>query len=135
MPTWAEIQEYARTKYKLAEDNPDSFKLVFEYQNRRLQAVIVSRFEAMQREWVDFASACCRRDQMDPEVALERNFSFAVGALALDTLDENPDHKIYVVRYSVLLATMDMDEFELPLHVVASTADKLEQEFARNDEF
>ncbi len=128
MPTWPEIQEYARSKYKLAEDHEDSFKLVFEYENKRLQAVIVSRFEAMDREWCDFSSACCRLDQMSPEVALQKNFGFAVGALCLD-------QDIYVVRYSVQMATMDLDEFELPLHVVASTADRLEQEFAREDEY
>ncbi|MEM1416202.1 MAG: hypothetical protein AAGH15_14945 [Myxococcota bacterium] len=128
MPTWAEVQEYARSKYKLAEDKENSFKLVFEYQNGRLQAVIVSRFEAMNREWCDFASAACRLDQMAAEVALRKNFQFAVGALCLD-------RDIYVVRYSVQMATMDMEEFELPLHVVASTADKLEQEFAASDDF
>lgn len=128
MPTWSEIQEYARSKYKLASDDKDSFKLVFEYDNDRLQAVIVSRFEAIDREWCDFASACCKKEQMSPEVALEKNFQFAVGAISLDK-------DIYVVRYSVQMATMDMEEFELPLHVVASTADKLEQEFAAGDDF
>lgn len=128
MPTWAEVQEYARSKYKLADDRDNSFKLVFEYQNKRLQAVIVSRFEALNRDWCDFASACCQLDQMNPEVALRKNFQFAVGALCLD-------RDTYIVRYSVQMATMDMEEFELPLHVVASTADKLEQEFAASDRF
>ncbi|HJL00952.1 MAG TPA: hypothetical protein RMH85_02140 [Polyangiaceae bacterium LLY-WYZ-15_(1-7)] len=128
MPTWAEVQEYARSKYKLADDRDNSFKLVFEYQNKRLQAVIVSRFEALNRDWCDFASACCKLDQMNPEVALRKNFQFAVGALCLD-------RDTYIVRYSVQMATMDMEEFELPLHVVASTADKLEQEFAASDRF
>ncbi len=123
MPTWAEVQEYARSKYKLADDQEGNFRLVFEYDNRRLQAVIVSRFEALNREWCDFASAACKLDQMPPEEALRRNYQFAVGALALH-------EDIYVVRYSVQMGTMDMEEFELPLHVVASTADKLEQEFA-----
>ena len=77
----------------------------------------------MNREWCDFASAACKLNQMAPEVALKKNYQFAVGALALD-------NDIYVVRYSVQMATMDMEEFELPLHVVANTADKLEQEFA-----
>lgn len=128
MPTWSEIQEYARSKYELSEDNENSFKLIFEYQNDRLQAVIVSRFEAMNREWVDFASACCKREELEPEQALQRNFGFAVGALCLDD-------DVYVVRYSVQLDTMDMEEFELPLHVVARTADKLEQEITGKDEF
>ena len=128
MPTWSEVQEYARSKYKLAEDNENSFKLVFEYENERLQAVIVSRYEAMGREWCDFASAACTVQQMPPDVALRKNFEFAVGALTLD-------QDIYVVRYSVQMATMDMEEFELPLHVVSTTADKIEQEFGKQDEF
>ncbi|MFK8004428.1 MAG: hypothetical protein AB8H86_32980 [Polyangiales bacterium] len=128
MPTWSEVQDYARSKYKLAEDNENSFKLVFEYENDRLQAVIVSRYTAIKKEWCDFSSAACTIDQMPPEVALQKNFEFAVGAL---TLDKN----IYVVRYSVQMATMDMEEFELPLHVVSSTADKIEQEFGKQDEF
>ncbi len=128
MPSWPEIQEYARSKYKLAEDNENSFKLVFEYQSKRLQAVIISKFEAINREWCDFASACAKIDQLNPEVALRKNLQFAVGALALD-------RDIYVVRYTVQMATMDMEEFELPLHVVASTADKIEQEFTAGDQF
>mgnify|MGYP000361717694 CR=1 FL=1 len=128
MPSWPEIQEYARSKYKLAEDNENSFKLVFEYQTKRLQAVIISKFEAINREWCDFASACAKIDQLNPEVALRKNLQFAVGALALD-------RDIYVIRYTVQMATMDMEEFELPLHVVASTADKIEQEFTAGDQF
>ena len=128
MPSWAEVQEYARSKYKLAEDNENNFKLVFEYQSKRLQAVIVSRFEAMNRDWCDFASACCKLSDMNPEVALRKNMQFAVGAICLD-------RDIYVVRYSVQMATMDMEEFELPLHVVASTADAIEQEFTGGDQF
>ena len=123
MPTWAEVQEYARSKYKLADDRENSFKLVFEYETRRLQAVIISKFEAMNREWCDFASAACKLNQMAPEVALRKNYQFAVGGRALDG-------DIYIVRYSVHMGTMDIEEFELPLHVVANTADKLEQEFA-----
>jgi hypothetical protein len=30
---------------------------------------------------------------------------------------------------------MDLDELEIPLHVVAQTADELEQEFAETDAF
>lgn len=126
MPTWAEVQEYARSKYKLAEDKENAFKLVWEYQNKRLQAIWVSKFEAMNREWIDFASACCKQSEMAAEVALRKNMGFAVGALCLDK-------DVYVFRYSVQLATMDLEEFELPLHVVAATADSLEQEFSAQD--
>jgi hypothetical protein len=128
MPTWAEVKEYARSKYDLAEDSENSFKLVWEYGNNRLQQIVVSRFEAMEREWCDFASPACKRDELDPETALKKNYGFALGALCLDG-------DVYVVRYSTQMATMDLDEFELPLHVVASTADQIEAEFSSNDDF
>lgn len=130
MPTWGEIQEYARSKYKLSEDTENRFSLVWEYQNNRLQKIVVSKFEAMNREWCDFSSACCKAEDMSPELALKKNWDFAVGAICLDQKEG-----VYVIRYSVQMATMDMEEFELPLHVVASTADRLEQEFSASDDF
>ena len=29
MPTWSDVQEYARSKYELTEDTENSFKLIF----------------------------------------------------------------------------------------------------------
>ncbi len=130
MPTWAEVQEYARSKYKLAEDKENSFKLVFEYDNQRLQAVIVTRFDSLNREWLDFSSACCAEHQLSAEDAVRRNYDFAVGAIALDK-----NAGVYIVRHTVQLGTMDMEEFEVPLHLVASTADGIEAEVAGEDKF
>ncbi len=128
MPTWDEVREYARSKYKLSEEGENHFKMTWQFGNDRLQAIIVSRFQAFDRDWADFASACCKKDQMSPEVALEKNWNFAVGAICLD-------REFYVVRYTCQMATMDMEEFELPLSVIASTADQIEQEFAAEDNF
>ena len=119
MPTWGEVQEFARLKYRVANDTQDSFEIAFEYENDRRQIVKVGRFEAVNREWCDISSKCCSRAQLDPEVALKKNFGFALGALCLEG-------DVYVVRYSVQMASMDIDEFELPLYVVASTADRIE---------
>jgi len=128
MPTWDEVRAYARSNYTLAEDEDDHFSIVWEYDDARKQAVRVSRFEALDREWVDFASAACAKDELSPEEALRRNFDFALGALCLDG-------DVYVVRHSAQLETMDLEEFELPLRVVASTADRIEAEVGREDDF
>jgi hypothetical protein len=128
MPTWGEIQEYARSKYKLAKDEKDWFSLVFAYENERRQLVVVKHFTAFDQDWVEFASACCKQDEMSPVVALKKNQDFAVGAIALDG-------DVYVFKYSVPLTNLDIDEFELPLHVVASTADHLETNFSAQDKF
>ncbi|NOY90500.1 MAG: hypothetical protein GXP55_04760 [Deltaproteobacteria bacterium] len=128
MPTFDEVREYAKSRYEFSEDSAERFSLVFEYESGRMQKVVISRFEAMDREWCDFASACCSREQLSPEDAVRKNWDFAVGALALEG-------DTYVIRYSLSLATMNLAEFELPLHVVARTADTLERELTGGDKF
>ncbi|MBI5490062.1 MAG: hypothetical protein HY905_22200 [Deltaproteobacteria bacterium] len=128
MPTWGEIQEYARSKYKLAKDEEHWFSLVFAYDNERRQLVRIKHFKAFDQDWLDFASACCKQDEMSPVVALKKNNDFAVGSICLDG-------DVYVFKYTVPLKNLDIEEFELPLHVVASTADQLESQFAAQDKF
>lgn len=128
MPTWGEIQEYVRSKYKLAKDEPEWFSLVWAYQNDRSQLIRCKHFKAFDQDWIEFASACCKENEMSPLVALKKNNDFAVGFIALDG-------DIYVFKYTVPLTNLDIEEFELPLHVVASTADQLESQFAAQDKF
>lgn len=124
MPTWGEIQEYVRSNYKLSEDEEDWFSLIWAYDNERTQKIWVRRFNAFDMEWVEFRSVICKENEMAHRVALKKNAGFAVGSIALD--DDND----YVFIYSAPLPTMDPDEFELPLHVVARTADQLESEYS-----
>ena len=51
MPTWSEVQDYVRKKYELHEDTADQFKLVWELRGQRFQAITVTRFSALDREW------------------------------------------------------------------------------------
>lgn len=129
MPTWGEIQEHVRSKYKLEKDEATWFSLVWAYDSNRFQKIVVSKFDAFNKEWLSFSSAICKQDEMSPIVALKKSYNFAVGAIALD------DKGFYVFTYSAPLASMDPEEFDLPLHVVASTADGLEKEFTAGDQY
>lgn len=120
MATWSELKGFARGSYKLAEERDYSFKLVFKYPGGRLQAVIASHYEAMGRVWVDFSSACCRAERMDPREALEQGFHLAVGALCLDG-------DVYVVRHTVLLDALRPEDLPVHLHAVARAADQIER--------
>ena len=128
MPSWGEIQEYARSKYKLEQDEEHWFTLIFAYESGRSQRIRVARFESFDMEWVEFRSVVCKESEMAHRVALKKNDDFSVGALALD--DDND----YVFIYSAPLPTMDPDEFELPLYVIANTADRLESEYSSGDD-
>jgi len=103
----------------LGEEHEHSFKVVFEYPGGRLQAVIVSHYEAMGRSWVDFSSACCRADRMDPKAALQQSFDLAVGSLCLDG-------EVYVVRQTVMVDELHLADLELWMHAVARAADQIE---------
>ena len=120
MPTWTDIKDHARSSYKLAEEHDHSFKVVFEYPGGRLQAVIAAHYEAMGRAWVDFSSACCRVDRLDPHDALQQSFNLAVGSLCLDG-------EVYVVRYTDSSDHLELGDLQLLMHAVARAADQIEQ--------
>ena len=124
--TWTELKSHASRSYRLADERDHSFKVVFKYPGGRLQAVIVSHYEAMGRVWVDFSSACCRVDRMDPREALEQGFNLAVGAICLDG-------DVYVVRHTVLLDELVADNLQLHMHSVARAADQIEQSLERSE--
>jgi hypothetical protein len=130
MPSWGEVQEYARTNYKLAEDGESFFSLVFAYESGRSQKIFIRKFTAFDKEWIEFRSAVCKEAELPHRVALRKNDDIACGALALDNDGD------YVLLYSVPLPSMDLEEFELPLHVISSYADKLERDYSTgNDDF
>jgi hypothetical protein len=118
--TWTDIKDHARSSYKLAEEHEHSFKVVFEYPGGRLQAVIAAHYEAMGRAWVDFSSACCRADRLEPRAALEQSFNLAVGSLCLDG-------EVYVVRHTVCADHLLLKDLDLLMHVVARAADQIEE--------
>ncbi|MFW2389216.1 MAG: hypothetical protein ACN4G0_12820 [Polyangiales bacterium] len=120
MSTWTDIKDHTRSSYKLAEEHDHSFKVVFAYPGNRLQAVIVSHYQAMGRSWIDFSSACCRADRLDPHAALRQSFNLAVGSLCLDG-------DVYVVRHTVMVEQLDLSDLELLMHNVARAADQIEQ--------
>jgi hypothetical protein len=120
VPTWTDIKDHARSSYKLAEEHDQSFKVVFEYPGERLQAVIVAHYDAMDRAWIDFSSACCRVERLDPRAALQQSFSLAIGSLCLDG-------DVYVVRHTVEPDQLPLSDLGFFMHAVARAADQIEQ--------
>ncbi|MDP9793873.1 hypothetical protein J2S43_002385 [Catenuloplanes nepalensis] len=129
MPTWHEIAEHARTAYTLVSDEEDGFALVWKYESGRTQQVSVTRFTYSEQDWAEFRSFVCKADEMAPRAALRKNADFAVGALATDSDGD------YFLIHQAPLATLDPDEFALPLRALATTADALEKQHSERDDF
>ena len=129
MPTWHELREHARSKYQLTSDDEDSFGLVWAYEPGRTQLITVGRFTAFEQDWVEFRSYVCKEDELSPRVALRKNMDYAVGTLALDSDGD------YLLVHRAPVASLDPDEFALPLRMLATMADDLEQEHTAKDDY
>ena len=123
MPTWLEIQAYARGKYTLVKDEPTRFAIVFREQNDRSQMIWVRPFNAHNQEFLEFKSYVCKEDELAPKVALRKNAELAVGSLAL--IESH-----YALLHNVPMKSLDVEEFELPLHFIAIMADQLEKTYS-----
>lgn len=128
MPTWTELQSYARSKYKLAEDDERSFRIIFGFEDGRSQIIDVQTFDAFNQQFIEFRSPVCKEDQMNPRTALLKNTKLPIGSLALT------ENGYYVLVHNASLKHLDLEEFELPLHVMAKIADSLENEFSAKDD-
>jgi|JI8StandDraft_1071087.scaffolds.fasta_scaffold310279_2 hypothetical protein len=130
MPTWAEVQQYARNKYRLAKDEPERFAILFGMEGGRTQQIWVRTFNAHGGQpFIEYRSYFCKEGELQPIVALRKNAEMATGFIAL-----LGDH--YAVMWNVALNQMDAEEFELPLQAIAWQAEQLEKLYsAGNDEF
>jgi hypothetical protein len=122
MATWDEVRSFMRQNYKLLEEDEQKIALLFGFDDNRKQTITITRFEAMDRDWIQFESRVCRRELLDADRALRLNGRSVTGYLALDR------DGFYVMRHTALLSTLDPDELVIPLHVMVKAADKLEEE-------
>ena len=123
MATWAELLAFAKKNYEVVEDEQESFALLLAGEGRR-QKIVVRHSNLQGHEWINMLTGVCKEDELKHADALKLNGEFYAGALAL--MDG-----LYVLTYTLPLKTLEMDEFELPLNVLAVIADDLERTYAK----
>ncbi|GAA0538967.1 hypothetical protein GCM10011581_06060 [Saccharopolyspora subtropica] len=132
MATWEDLAEFVRAEYQLAEDEDTEYRIIedsgeeirilVEYDDNRSQIVILCREVLDGREdWVQVVSVVGRADEIDLRKLLEEigQTSVVCGAVIIG------DH--VVLRHSLPLVNLDINEFTDPLNFVAETADHLEE--------
>lgn len=129
MPTWNEIVDYCKEKYGLENAEPTYFELRKTWSDGRTQEIVVRTYDAFDESWLEFVSPVCKEDELSPRAALRKNAAMAIGALALN------DKGYYQLQYAVRLASLDMDEFEKPLHILLAKADDLELELTGENRY
>ena len=125
---WPEFQRHMRESYKLAEDTPNMMSMVWTYEDGRSQKIVVRRFQAFDRDMLEFKSAFARRDEIEPEVLLADNSRLPLATVALSG-------DVYLVVYNAPADALTVDTFEFVLSRVADVADTLEEKYCSHDDF
>lgn len=123
MPTWDETREYIQGKYKVAMNEPGWLGLVFSFtldgrdvgQRERIEPTTALGQPAV-LIWSDVVDA----NRVPNKLALQRNMSFEIGALAIS---EN----LYVLRVVIPLEGMSWSLLDAGLLYVAHEAARLRE--------
>lgn len=146
MATWQDLRSFISSEYRPAperdddqrEDDPeyriiesseDEIRILVEYEDDRSQIILVCHERLDNREdWVQLVSVIGRASDADMRKVLEElgQVSAVCGAVIIG------DH--LVLRHSLPLVNLDINEFVDPLNFVAETADHLEEQFFHEDD-
>jgi hypothetical protein len=137
--TWAGLVTFMRREYEVIGDEPDEVTILFrydpeddedDYRDRRSQMVAVVResLDSTREDWVQIASPFARVGQVDLRAVLEEvGSTTVVGGVAIIG-------EFVMLRHSLPLVNLDLNEFIDPLVLVSRAADRLERRFVGRDD-
>ncbi|HEY2056766.1 hypothetical protein [Amycolatopsis sp. NBC_01480] len=135
MADWADLVGYIRHEYRVILDDPDEIRIRMSFGDDaetegRAQVMVIAREIFDQREdWVQIATPFARVDEVDLlSVLTEVGNTLVVGGVVV--MGEH-----VVLRHSLPLINLDINEFIDPLELVAGSAELLEQQFTGRDDY
>jgi len=130
MAAWTDLVGYIRSNYKIAEEQPDMVKLLFEVAGLRSQVVLLWHLTLAggKEEWVQIESAIGEVGSVDLGRAVQEIGQTVCGGLA--TMGN-----LVTFRHAVPLLNLNINEFERPLELVTTTADHLERLLTGGDRY
>jgi hypothetical protein len=133
---WGDLVAYIRNSYDVIQYKPDEVRIRVTFGSdeedllgRRQIMVVAHEILDQKEDWVQIATPFARVEQVDlHEVLTEAGNTIVVGGVVLmgDYL---------VLRHSLPLIHLDINEFTDPLDLVASGAEQLERRFTGRDDF
>jgi hypothetical protein len=134
--TWRDLVEIVRKSYKVIRDEPDELRIRVRFagedvdDDERVQTVVIAREMLDRREaWVQIATPFAKVGQVGLQAVLEEvGTTTVVGGVVImgDYL---------VLRHSLPLVNLDLNEFTDPVQLVAAAADELEKRFTGQDDY
>jgi hypothetical protein len=129
--TWDDLVQFIQTEYQVVAKTPDEIRIEFEWEDEnRSQVMIVAREELDRKyEWVQIVTPIGLAKNVDLLRLLEAigHTTIACGAAVMG------EH--VVLRHSLPLENLDINEFVDPLTLIAGAADNLESEFFGGDDY
>jgi hypothetical protein len=133
---WGDLVAYIRQTYDVIQYKPDEVRIRVSFLKdeddiigRRQIMVVAHEILDQKEDWVQIATPFARLHQVDlQEVLSEVGDTIVVGGIVL-----MGDY--VVLRHSLPLINLDINEFADPLDLVASGAEQLERRFTGRDDY
>jgi hypothetical protein len=131
MATWSEVQKHVRARYRLQSDTPQHFSLAWQVDDSRPQSfdgdlhvttqdIHCQPLVAGDRTFLVMRAEVCSEHSLSPRSALQQSARLLAGALVL-----SGQH--YVLRYTVPLSTLTLDDFDFLLTYLVREAAAVHQ--------
>ncbi|GAB3567563.1 hypothetical protein GCM10027445_16020 [Amycolatopsis endophytica] len=136
MTSWRDLATFIRQQYKVVRDEPDELRIRIRFHpedeeaEERTQIVVIAR-EVLDRrdEWIQIATPFAHVDEVDVlGVLTEVGHTTVVGGVVVMG-------EYLVLRHSLPLANLDLNEFVDPLALVTSSAEMLEEQLTGRDDY
>ena len=136
MADWGDLIAYIRHSYDVIQYKPDEVRIRVSFAEdeedilgRRQIMVVAHEILDRREDWVQIATPFARVEQVSlHEVLTEVGNTIVVGGVVL-----MGDY--VVLRHSLPLINLDINEFTDPLDLVASGAEQLERRFTGRDDY
>ncbi|WP_197319879.1 hypothetical protein [Saccharomonospora sp. NB11] len=130
MATWDDLVAYVRQTYDVIREEDDEIRVRLTYEDQRTQdVVIVHEILDRKEDWVQIATPFARVDEVDLHAVLTEigNTLVVGGAVVMGDY--------LVLRHSLPLLNLDINEFIDPLELVTGSAEMLEEQFTGRDDY
>jgi S1-C subfamily serine protease len=135
MAAWPELVRFIELEYDVTRREPDEIRVRVHYggqdvdDDERTQIAVVAREDVDGQEWVQIATPFARADDVDVAAVLSEIGATTVVGGAVIMGD------YLVLRHSLPLENLDINEFVEPLELVAGSAELLEEMFTGDDDY
>jgi hypothetical protein len=133
---WGDLVAYIRHRYDVIRYEPDEVRIRVSFVKdeedilgRRQIMVVTHEVLDQKEDWVQIATPFALLSQVDVRAVLTEvgNTTIVGGVAAMGDY--------LVLRHSLPLVNLDINEFTDPLHLVASAAEELERRFTGRDDY